>query len=231
MATIARPSAASTATPAPAEQSISTFFHVEAMNDLDNGQPTLIASSEANHGDLQVVTADQVIAKAAEQHRLISKAVRLALDHEAAGQQIPADKPRTWTVADSDTGMPLNVTCMSGCNTLHLEAASGQAPADEIWCVQYDQANTTELAIGCGNSDLGDWATLSVQIKTEPFHADPAKRIPHASIEVTEDHYIEDLDPDALAVVIDKLERRTAQMRVRHAELVRIRDEYLGRQA
>lgn len=231
MATMAQPSTASTTMPAPSEQSVSATFHVEVMADLENGQPMLLASGDANLGDLQVVTAEQVVAKAAEQHRAITKAVRLALDYEAATHEAPATKARPWTVADRHTGMPLNITCMSGCSGLHLEAAAGTAHADDVWCIQYDQANTTELVIGCGSDKGTDWATLSVAIKSSPAHPDPDKRIPHASVEVTEDHYIEDLDPDGLAIVIDAIERRAAEMRIRHAELIRIRNEYLGRQA
>jgi hypothetical protein len=214
-----------------AEQSLTTTFHVEVMNDLETGEPTLIGSSDPHHGDLQVVTADQVIAKAMEQHRLINKAVQLALDCEAATSKAPTGEPHTWTIADKDSGLPLHVTCMSGCNTLHAERAIGMSRATEVNCAQYDTANTVELQIGCGSENFGGYATLSVEIHSDPVHPDPAKRMPLASIEVMEDHYIEDLDPNGLAVVIDKLEQRVAAMRVRHAALVRIHNEYLGRQA
>ena len=215
---------------APAEQSISTTFLVEVMNDLDTGQPTLIGSSDPHLGDLQVVTADQVIAKAPEQHRLIDKAVQLALDYEAATNHQPAAEPRTWTIADSKTGEPLNVTCMSGCDGLHTEMGIGSSAPEDVWCTQYDTANTTELPLGVGADYFADVATLSVEIKSDPVHPDPAKRVPIAAIEVTEDHYIENLDPDAFAVVIDKLQHRVHQMRIRHAELIRIRAEYARRQ-
>ncbi|MFG3586579.1 DUF6907 domain-containing protein [Streptomyces sp. NPDC047990] len=214
-----------------AEQSISTTFHIEVMNDPETGQPMLIGSSDPHHGDLQVVTADQIIAKADEQHRTIAKAVRLALDYEAATRQAPTGKPRSWTIADSQTGMPLNGVCMVGCHGGHLELGSGRGTAEEVLCTQYDQANSTELPISCGSDDGEDWATLSVEIKSYPVHPDEEKRIPLAAIEVTEDHYIEDLDPDGLAVVIDKLQQRVNAMHIRHAELIRARNEYLGRQA
>ena len=230
MSTTVQPEAP-TASPAPREQSLSTFFHVEIMNDLETGQPTLIGSSDASHGDLQVVTADQVIAKAMEQHRLIDKAVRLALAYEAATGNALTGEPRPWTIADSDSGMPLNVTCMSGCNTLHPEKSIGISRATEVNCAQYDTANSMELQIGSGDEEFGGYATLSVEIHSDPVHPDPAKRVPLAAVEVMEDQYIEDLDPNALAIVIDKLQQRVTAMRVRHAELIRIRDEYVRRQA
>lgn len=214
-----------------AEQSVSAIFHVEVMNDLETGQPMLIGSSDTSHGDLQVVTADQVIAKAAEQHRVIAKAVRLALDYEATTEQTPTAPRRSWIVADSKTGMPLKGACLAGCHGLHFELSSGTADADDVVCVDFDQANSTELPIGCGSADGQDWATLSVLIRSYPVHPDEEKRIPHAAVEVTEDHYIENLDDDGLAIVIDKLQQRVDAMRIRHAELVRARNEYLGRQA
>jgi hypothetical protein len=213
------------------DQSTTAFFHVGVVTDPDNGQSTLVGASAPNLGDLQVVTEDQVIAKADEAHRLISKGVKLALDYEAATRQEPADEPRSWTIADRDTGMPLKFTCMPGCSGHLFDLASGMEHADEVRCTQYDQANTTELAIGCGSEDPEDWATLSVEITSHPVHSDSDQRIPLAAVEMTADHYIEDLDPNGLAVVIDKLQHRVNQMRVRHAELVRIRNEYLGRQA
>lgn len=220
-----------TAPSATAQQSISATFHVEVMDDLETGEPTLIGSSDPSHGDLQVVTADQVIAKAAEQYRTIARAVRLALDYEAATKQAPTGPRRSWLIADSKTGMPLKGTCLEGCHGLHFEMASGTADADDVACINFDQANSTELPIDCGSTDGQDWTTLSVLIKSYPVHPDEEKRIPHAAVEVTEDHYIEDLDDDGLAIVIDKLQQRVDGMRIRHAELVRVRHEHLGRQA
>lgn len=220
-----------TAPSTPPEQSVSATFHIEVMNDLETGQPMLLGSSDASHGDLQVVTADQVIAKAAEQHRIIARAVRLALGYEAATKQAPIAPLRSWIVADRKTGMPLKGACLAGCHGLHFELNGGTADADDVVCVDFDQANSTELPIGCGSTDGQDWATLSVLIKSYPVHPDEEKRIPHAAVEVTEDHYIENLDDAGLAIVIDKLQQRVDAMRVRHAELVRARNEYLGRQA
>jgi hypothetical protein len=213
------------------EQSITASLTVGVVHDLDDGQPALVASTQGNQGDLQVVTVAQVFARAAEQRSHLNRQERLALAYAAATTEAPTGEPHTWTAADRKTGMPLKVTCMSGCHGFHLEAAAGTATAEDVCCTQYDTANSTELQIGCGSDDGNDWATLSVEIHSDPVHPDEAKRVPLAAIEVTEDHYIEGLDPNGLAVVIDKLEQRVAAMRIRHAELVRIRTEYFGRQA
>jgi hypothetical protein len=223
--------AASTAPSALSEQAITARLTVEVMHDLDDGTPTLVASTQGNQGDLQVVTVAQLRAAITEQRAVLNRQERLALAYEAATTKAPTGEPHAWTVADYDSGLPLNVTCMSGCNTLHAERSIGMSRAVDVKCAQYDTANTVELQIGCSGENFGGYATLSVEIKSDPVHPDPAKRVPVAAIEVTEDHYIEDLDPNALAVVIDKLDQRVAAMRVRHADLVRIRNEHFGRQA
>lgn len=78
-----RVAATSTATSAIDEQSISTHYLVEVMRDLDDGQPTLIRANDPTLGDLQVVTAAQVVAEAPAQHKKIDDGVRLALAFEA----------------------------------------------------------------------------------------------------------------------------------------------------
>ncbi|MFF1321474.1 DUF6907 domain-containing protein [Streptomyces chartreusis] len=215
----------------PAEQSITASLTVEVMHDLDDGTPTLVASTEGNQGDLQVVTVDQVRAMIAEQRAHLNRQEQLALAYDAATSNAPTGEPRQWTVADRLTGMPLKGTCLPGCHGLHFELNAGIADADDIQCVNFDQANSTELPIATGSAEDQDWATLSIQIQSNPVHPDEAKRIPLAAIEVTEDHFIEDLDPNALAVVIDKLDQRVAAMRIRHAEFTRIHNEHHGRQA
>jgi len=211
-------------------QAITGFVHAEVMTDVDTGKPAFCLATDQSLGDFtQADTLDEVLKATATERARLNRIERLATEFFQAAA---THEPRSWTVADSSTGMPLNGTCMAGCDGFHLELSSGTAAnAEDVLCTQYDRANTTELQIGCGADNFGDWATLSVEIKSHPVHPDEAMRIPHAAVEVTEDHYIEDLDGNGLAVVIDKLEKRVAAMRVRHAELVRIRSEYLGRQA
>lgn len=62
-----------------------------------------------------------------------------------------------------------------------------------------------------------------------PFAASMAGRLPHAQVEIVEDHYIEDLDPDALGVLIATLSERLTALRRTHTDLVRIRAEYIER--
>ncbi|MFH8805513.1 hypothetical protein ACH4F6_39230 [Streptomyces sp. NPDC017936] len=45
------------------DQSISVNLTVEVMTDPDNGQPMLVAATQGNQGDLQVVTVAQALAK------------------------------------------------------------------------------------------------------------------------------------------------------------------------
>lgn len=47
------------------EQGITASLTVEIMTNLDDGQPTLVAFTQGNQGDLQVVTVAQALAKVA----------------------------------------------------------------------------------------------------------------------------------------------------------------------
>ncbi|MGW3651862.1 DUF6907 domain-containing protein [Streptomyces sp. NPDC000878] len=227
MAIQAQPEAP-TASPAPREQSLSTFWLVEVMNDLETGQPMLLASSDPTLGDLQVVTAGQVIAQATEQHKKIADSVALALAYEAATKPVANEQPPTWTAPEIDTGASLPITCMVGCDHRHKGDAEIPNFAADLSCTNHDDENQTGLPVFCGD-DSAPTAVLSTLIQVSPFHENPARRVPHAAVEVIGDHFLEDLDPDGLAAVIDHFEQRVAAMHVRHAELVRARAAYLGR--
>lgn len=228
MAIQAQPEAP-TASPAPREQRTSTFLHVETMNDLDTGQPMLIGSTEPALGDLQVVTAAQVRKMTGKVRASASRAEALAAAFEASTTE-PAQAHATWTATEIGTGQPLHFTCMTGCDTSHATDVDTPSFAPEVNCISHDRDNTGLLPVGCGD-DADPGPVLSTIIQVDHFHPDPARRVPYAAVEVIEDHFIECRDPDGLAGLIDHFEQRVAAMRVRHAELVRTRNEYLGRQA
>lgn len=85
----------------PPDQSITASLTVEVMTDLDDGQPTLVASTEGNQGDLQVVTTSQVLAKVAEQHRVLDRQAQLAIDYQVRTREsaIAATADGALTVA------------------------------------------------------------------------------------------------------------------------------------
>jgi hypothetical protein len=65
------------------EETRAAALSVEVMNDLDTGQPMLLASTEANQGDLQVVTPAQVLAKVNEQRAQLDHIEALANEYAA----------------------------------------------------------------------------------------------------------------------------------------------------
>ncbi|MDX3559038.1 hypothetical protein PV729_46605 [Streptomyces europaeiscabiei] len=65
------------------EQTRAAALSVDVMNDLDTGQPMLLASTEANQGDLQVVTPAQVLAKVNEQRAQLDRIEALANEYAA----------------------------------------------------------------------------------------------------------------------------------------------------
>jgi hypothetical protein len=104
------------APPAPREQSVSAFSHIEVMNDLDTGQPMLLASTNpsADLGDLQVVTAEQALAMVTKQHHELHEGALLALAYEAHARKtrtapghFPWCEPGSCVTYDSGDG-PVN---------------------------------------------------------------------------------------------------------------------------
>lgn len=65
------------------EQTIVASLTAEVMRDLDDGQPTLVASTQGNQGDLQVVTPAQLLAKVNEQRRKLDQIETLANEYAA----------------------------------------------------------------------------------------------------------------------------------------------------
>jgi hypothetical protein len=82
MAIQAQPEAP-TASPAPREQSLSNFLHVEIMNDLDNGRPTLVTATETNLGDLRETSPARALGMVADARAQLDRIERLIKVHEA----------------------------------------------------------------------------------------------------------------------------------------------------
>lgn len=83
MATIARPSAATKASPTPGEQSITASLTAEIMYAPDTGQATLLAATEANLGDLAEVTPAQLLAKVSQLRTDADRIEQLAAEYAA----------------------------------------------------------------------------------------------------------------------------------------------------
>ncbi|MGW2226830.1 DUF6907 domain-containing protein [Streptomyces formicae] len=221
-------SEASTATPTPTEQCISIHLTVETMIDADDGGLVLTTATESNLADLQEATPVQALARINAARAALDQQEALALDFEAATTPRTTETPHTWSFIDSDTGKLHAVTCMPGCNASHLgDVDTPNAPVD-ITCRAYDRSDMTGLPVYC-NADEGEpdpLPFLATVIQVDHFDEDPKLRVPHAVIEVTQDHFTDPLDPDEYQAFIDQLEQRVAAMRLRHAELVRIRAEH-----
>lgn len=71
------------------EQTITASLTVERMNDLDDGQPTLVAYSDSNQGDLREVTPAQVMAEVVKLRADADRIEALANEY-AATVAIPA---------------------------------------------------------------------------------------------------------------------------------------------
>ncbi|MFD3698519.1 DUF6907 domain-containing protein [Streptomyces sp. NPDC058646] len=133
---------------------------------------------------------------------------------------VPAS--RTWSFIDSRTGYRNEVTCLPGCVVPHDDAIARGTAAEDVWCMT---AETTDLwlPVSIAGQKADETKLLAASIRQDPFDNNLAKRVPHASVEIFDDSFIEALDPDGLATVILALEGQLKQMRAMHARLVELR--------
>nr|WTB31094.1 hypothetical protein OG781_17835 [Streptomyces sp. NBC_00830] len=137
------------------------------------------------------------------------------------------EQPRTWSFISRQTSELLSVTCMPGCEMDHGSDIEAPTNPDDIWC----QSSPRDVTLPVNESGHPeDVRVLSTTLNVRPFDAKLSQRLPHAAVELMQDCWIEDLDPEAFEQVIDTLAERVATMREAHAELVRIRAAYRGQQ-
>ncbi|WP_432034212.1 DUF6907 domain-containing protein [Streptomyces antibioticus] len=139
-------------------------------------------------------------------------------------------RPRQWMFLDKESGDPFTFTCMPGCVIRHdiLDECQKRAPAEILCWTSPDRP--AYLPVECASTPE-DVHVLAAQIQVRPFATSMAARLPHVTLEIVEDHTISGLDPDSLAAVIGVLAERLEALRGTHADLVRLRAEYLGRPA
>lgn len=74
---------APTTPPAINEQSNSAFLHVETMNDLGGGRPTLVTATQSNLGDLRETSPARALGMIAAARAQLDQAERLIKEYEA----------------------------------------------------------------------------------------------------------------------------------------------------
>ncbi|MGW0782470.1 DUF6907 domain-containing protein [Streptomyces sp. NPDC002913] len=142
------------------------------------------------------------------------------------GQQVPATESRTWTITNRATGKSLSFTCMTGCTLDHNGDIRQPIDPSDVWC----QTDRTDMTLPINeNGTPEEFRVLGITLNVRPWDASMAQRLPHAAVEVIDDCWIEGLDPDALAVVIETLAQRVDVLRESHAHLVKLRAEYEAR--
>lgn len=143
-------------------------------------------------------------------------------------QSMPADaaRPRSWSFIDRRTGEVVTYSCMEGCTLDHSREVGRPVFPEDLWCWTPPEAMTLPVNT---NGQPEEFAVLSTVIKVEPYSPMIAQRLPYATIELVDDHFIDGLDPDGLETVINTLAGRLEQMRAIHRRLIAIRAEYRSR--
>lgn len=131
--------------------------------------------------------------------------------------------PRSWSFIDRRTGEARVHECMAGCTLDHSHEQGRDVFPEDLWCWTLPESLTLPV-----NADgrPEEFRVLSTVIKVEPHSPVIAQRLPYATIELVDDHFIEGLDPDGLETVINTLAARLDQMRATHRRLVEVRAEY-----
>ena len=153
----------------------------------------------------------------------------MSLLHDVPAQPVPpttAPAPRTWSFTERGTGKPMTVACMPGCVLDHTNDIETPSFPGDIWC----QAPRQDVTLPVNtNGRPEEFRVLSSTLNVRPFDEMVSARLPFISLEIIDDHWIEDLDPDGLETVIRTLAERLDDLREAHALLVRTRAEYRAR--
>jgi hypothetical protein len=140
---------------------------------------------------------------------------------------VPQDtQPRTWSFINRHTGQPETVTCLQDCTLNHSHEEGREVFPEDVWCWHWDESLTLPIN---ENGHPEEFRVLSTVIKVEPWSSTIAHRLPFAVIELVDDHFIDGLDPDGLATVINTLAARLDRMRETQRRLVEIRAAYRAR--
>lgn len=144
----------------------------------------------------------------------------------AAAPAASVTPPRTWSFIDRRTGEIREYECMDGCTLDHSHEQGRDVFPEDLWCWTTPEAMTLPV-----NTDgrPEEFRVLSTVIKVEPYSSTIAQRLPYATVELVDDHFIEGLDPDGLETVINTLAGRLDQMRATHRRLVEVRAEFQSR--
>ncbi|MEV3988243.1 hypothetical protein AB0J57_04990 [Streptomyces sp. NPDC049837] len=142
---------------------------------------------------------------------------------QPAAASVETLKPRSWSFVDRATGKRQTVTCMPGCVADHSGDMASPTFRDDIWCYQEPESLTLPINV---NGEPEEFRVLGVMVNVNPFDRQVSQRLPHADVEVVDDHWIEGLDPDGLETVINSLAQRLDRLRGVQAELVALRAEY-----
>lgn len=135
--------------------------------------------------------------------------------------------PRRWSFIDRRTGEAVQYECMANCTLDHAHEMGREVFREDVWCWFWDAPLTLPIN---ENGTPEELSVLSTVIKVEPWSPTISQRLPYAVIELVDDQFIENLDPDGYETVINTMQARLDGMRETHRRLVEVRAAYMARQ-
>lgn len=146
--------------------------------------------------------------------------------HSATAIRPPAGPPRTFTFTNLWNGDPITVQCMVGCESSHETHTATPSQPEDVDCTAAGE--DVELPFVQGTSN-GARLMLRPEIHVTPFSSILAERLPTVSVEVVDDGWFSNQDPDGLDQIADFLQGRVDALRAASVQLAAVRAEYKAR--
>ncbi|MER7967967.1 hypothetical protein ABTX35_02950 [Streptomyces sp. NPDC096080] len=136
----------------------------------------------------------------------------------------------TRTFLNKETGAAETFTCTPGCTLSHPQPGDRAVFPEDVYCIT-DGTSADLPAMGpeCESGKPEEFRLLSWHFYTAHFSPRLSERIPHARVELFEEHWVEGLDPDALALLIDTVQKQVDELRGAHAALTALRAAHAAR--
>lgn len=137
------------------------------------------------------------------------------------------EPPRTWSFIDRDTHAYETYTCMLGCPSDHSIEQDKPYRAVDVSCWLENPGVDVPIEAPNGKQRIETMLGITTKVLPLAEHKPMAARLPHVDVEVIEDCFIKELDPDGMQVVIDLFQARVDAMRAARLHLIAARAQWL----
>ncbi len=138
---------------------------------------------------------------------------------------IEAERPLVITQRDKEAWGPFFTWCPLGCITDHTDDIRRGTALEDL-CHDVGPAVSTSLSVWSAEHGTEEVRVLAGQICVQPYAQDARRTLPHVSLEVFQDEWMESLGPDELGQVIADLRAHLDALEDLRDRLVQARAQY-----